>query len=128
MPWTEIAIDGLPASDMSGNVTLYEIYDANAETPAVILTGRFNDAWMYGLSATHWKLWEPSADPTVAPELWTDVETSPGPDSPPVVFCEIFDGTSTGTTARAYGQWILPVDPPITVTHWKLPTLSDPPA
>lgn len=126
MPWTEIAVDGEPPSDMSGNVTLYQVYDANADTPTVILTGRFNDEWMYGLTPTHWQLWFGSEDPNTIPEEWHEVATEGDPDEAPVRLYEIFDGDSTGLTVRALGAWIVPEG--LTVTHWKLPTLEDPPA
>lgn len=126
MSWTQIAVDGQPPSDMSGNVTLYQIYDANAESPTVILTGRFNDTWMYGNTPTHWDQWTPSADPVTSPEIWNAVETEGDPPlASGVVLYEIYDGSSTGLTAWHQGRWIIPSH--ITVTHWKLPTLSSPP-
>lgn len=130
--WNEIATDGLPDSDPSGNVKLYEVYDANAETPAVAFTGRFNDNWMYGMTPTHWKLWAGSEPPAVAPEIWHEVATDGDPQEAPVALYEIFatseedpDG-STGLTVNVLGQWN--VTEGITVTHWKPLTLSDPPA
>lgn len=123
MAWIEIAVDGEPPSDMSGNVALYQVYDANADTPTVMLTGRFNDTWMYGLTPTHWQDWLPSVDPVTDPGIWTEVlsdgSTNP-PDLPTPTFCEIYDGVSTGTNAWYLGRWIGPVE----VTHWKLPTLD----
>lgn len=124
MAWTEVAVDGLPASDLSGNSTLYEVYDGTT----VALTGRLNDAWMPpDRIVTHWALWTPTQDyPDVAPEIWHDLSTDGPPNSAPVVLCEFFDGEATGLTAYVLGQWILPEGFPI--THWKLPTLSDLPA
>lgn len=123
MAWTEVAVDGLPASDLSGNSTLYEVYDGTT----VALTGRFNDQWMPpDRVVTHWALWFGSDDPIAAPELWHDVSVDGDPDEAPVALYEIYDGSSTGLTARVLRQWILPEG--LTVTHWKAPTLSDPPA
>lgn len=127
-PWTEIAVDGEPPSDLSGNVTLYEISDGNG----VYFTGRSNDAWMTTLSGpivpTHWKLWVGSEPPTVDPDIWNFVDDTGNPPSDVLVgIYEIFDGTSTGLTAWVFGQWVLP-DPLFVVTHWKPLTLSDLPA
>lgn len=127
MAWTEIAIDGEPATDMSGSVTLYQVYDENAAAPTVILTGRFNDTWMYGYTPTHWQLWFGSDDPVTDPGIWTEVATEGEPafTAIPVLY-EIYDGSSTGLTARFQEMWIVPAD--LTVTHWKLPTLDTAPA
>ncbi|MBY0274717.1 hypothetical protein K2Z84_05215 [Candidatus Binatia bacterium] len=125
--WREVAVDGEPDSDMSGNVSLYEIYDANAEAPEVKLMGRFNDAWMYGERATHWKPWVQSDAPSVAPEIWHEVATEGNPETDaPITLFEIFDGDSTGLTAWYLNRWLVPSE--LTVTHWKLPRLSDAPA
>lgn len=125
MAWTACS-DAQPDSDMSGNVTLYEVYDGTT----VYLTGRFNDTWMqvlpYG-EPTHWALWNQAVDPTAEPELWHAVATD-GDPNPPAMFTlyEIFyDGAEApGLTAWFMNHWILPTEIEIVVTHWKLPTLS----
>lgn len=61
MPWTAINPDGQPASDLSGNVTLYEIFDGSSTGLTVRALGR----WLVPaeLTVTHWKLPTFSAAP-----------------------------------------------------------------
>lgn len=125
IPWNVVAIDGEPESDLSGNVTLFEVYDG----AIVRITGRVNDTWMpaFGepIAVTHWKLWEQAPPP---PESdWTLVEEFGALPNAFVALVEVYDGETTNLTAwygGENGQRIFEIP---NMTHWKYPTLSDPP-
>lgn len=119
--WTEVAVDGEPPSDMSGGVTLYEIYDGMN----VHLTGRFNDTWMLNIGweePTHWKLWSQSEPPPA--DGWTSMDDFVAP-SMLFTLIEIYDGSVTSLTGWYMNRWIFEVPD---ATDWRLPNKSDPPA
>lgn len=125
MPWTEIAVDGEPPTDMSGGVTLYEVYDGDT----VHLTGRFDDTWMATkdgiVTPTHWKLWFGTDAPPTGLG-WVPVADFVLPTDARVELIEVYDGATTSLTAWSQnaGGWLYEVPG---ATDMKYPTLSDPP-